>query len=139
MRKEISNSEKDTFRIAKTFASQCKSGDVICLKGDLGAGKTHFTKGFVTEFGIDPKHVTSPTFALINEYEGDKMDVYHFDFYRLEHLQEALEIGAEEYLYGDGICVVEWPERIEQILPSGSKIISIRTTGPHQREILFET
>lgn len=139
MRKEISKSEEDTFRIAKSFAKQCKSGDVICLKGDLGAGKTHFTKGFASAFGIDPRNVTSPTFALINEYEGDGMDLFHFDFYRLEHLQEALEIGAEEYLYGDGICVVEWPERVEEILPPNVKNVSIKTAGPNLREILFES
>ncbi|WP_069129993.1 tRNA (adenosine(37)-N6)-threonylcarbamoyltransferase complex ATPase subunit type 1 TsaE [Rhodohalobacter halophilus] len=138
MKKEISNSEQDTFRIAKSFAGECKPGDVICLKGDLGAGKTHFTKGFVTAFGIDANQVTSPTFSLINEYEGDGMDLFHFDFYRLEHLQEALEIGAEEYLYGNGICVVEWPERIEEIIPHDAKVITIRNAGANRREIIFE-
>lgn len=139
MRKEISKSEADTFRIAHSFASACETGDVICLKGDLGAGKTHFAKGFASFFGIDPDEVASPTFALINEYKGDNTELYHFDFYRLNHLQEALEIGTEEYLYGDGICLVEWPERINEILPSNAKTVIINTTGPREREIIFES
>lgn len=137
MKKKISRSEEETFRIAKEYASQVEAGDVICLEGNLGAGKTHFTKGFVTVFGVDQAAVTSPTFALINEYHGKEIEIYHFDCYRLENVQEALEIGAEEYLYGDGICIIEWPERIEEILPSHSKRVTITATGPEEREISF--
>lgn len=137
MEKKISKSEEETFRIAKEYASQVAAGDVICLEGNLGAGKTHFTKGFVTAFGVNQAMVTSPTFALINEYHGKEIEIYHFDCYRLENVQEALEIGAEEYLYGDGICIIEWPERIEEILPSHSKRVTITTTGPEEREISF--
>lgn len=137
MEKIISRSEEETFRIAKEYAKHVEPGDVICLKGDLGAGKTHFTKGFVTAFGLEKNTVSSPTFALINEYQGDNIEIFHFDCYRLEDVQEALEIGAEEYFYGDGICIIEWPERIREILPSNSKTITITSTGPSEREILF--
>jgi len=139
MEKRISHSEEETFRIAKEYARQSKPGDVICLEGDLGAGKTHFTKGFVTAFGLEKDVVSSPTFALINEYQGDNIEIFHFDCYRLEEIQEALEIGAEEYFYGDGICIIEWPERIRAILPSHSKTVTITSTGPTEREILFKS
>jgi len=139
MEKVISHSEEETFRIAREYARQTKPGDVICLEGDLGAGKTHFTKGFVTAFGLDKNIVSSPTFALINEYQGDKIEIFHFDCYRIEEIQEALEIGAEEYFYRDGICIIEWPERIQAILPSHSKTVTITSTGPSEREILFNS
>ncbi len=137
MEKRISRSEEDTYRIAKEYAKHIEPGDVICLEGDLGAGKTHFTKGFVTAFGFEKNIVSSPTFALINEYQGENIDIYHFDCYRLEEIQEALEIGAEEYFYGDGICIIEWPERIRDILPSHSKTVTITSTSPSEREIQF--
>lgn len=137
MEKKVSRSEEETFQIAIEYAKKVKPGDVICLKGDLGAGKTHFTKGFVTVFGIEEKSVTSPTFTLINEYHGE-LDIYHFDCYRLDNFREALEIGAEEYFYGDGICIIEWPERIEEILPPHSKTVTIITTGPDEREIILD-
>ena len=136
MKKEISNSVDETIRIAREFASLVHSGDVICLEGNLGAGKTHFVKGFVEAFGLSGNVVTSPTFTIINEYEGS-VPVYHFDCYRLEAVEEALEIGAEEYLYGTGVCIIEWPERIKEILPKHSKWITIKTTAPESREILF--
>ncbi|MDZ7758148.1 tRNA (adenosine(37)-N6)-threonylcarbamoyltransferase complex ATPase subunit type 1 TsaE [Rhodohalobacter sp.] len=139
MEKKISRSEEETFRIAKDYAKQTKPGDVICLEGDLGAGKTHFTKGFVMAFGLEKEIVSSPTFALINEYQGDNIEIFHFDCYRLEDVREALEIGAEEYFYGDGICIIEWPERIRAILPSHSKTVTITSTGPSEREIRFNS
>lgn len=137
MRREVSNSVEETCRIAKTFAKTVKQGDIICLEGDLGAGKTHFVKGFVEAFGVKRNAVTSPTFTIINEYKGS-IPIYHFDCYRLESIEEALEIGAEEYLYGDGVCIIEWPERIQTILPKHSKKIIIKTTAPESRELLFQ-
>ncbi len=137
MNRKISRSEEETFRIAREYAERVKPGDVICLKGDLGAGKTHFVKGFVTAFGIRMSEVTSPTFTLINEYKGD-VDLFHFDCYRLENYHEALEIGAEEYFYGDGICIIEWPDRIKEIIPPHAKTVAIEATGPEEREINFD-
>ncbi len=130
----ISNSTEDTFRIAKKLASCCQPGDVVCLFGDLGAGKTHFVKGFATHFGISPDEVDSPTFVLIQEYAGT-LPVYHFDAYRIESEAEARAIGTEDYLYGEGISVIEWPERIAGLLPESRIEVHIETTGKQQRRI----
>lgn len=132
-----SHSVDETYALAKSFAETVKPGDVVCLNGTLGAGKTHFVKGFVEAFGISIDEVQSPTFTIINEYHGD-IDIYHFDCYRLEHFQEAVEIGAEEYLYGSGVCIIEWPERIHQLIPQTAKKISLNITGPEERELIFQ-
>jgi tRNA threonylcarbamoyladenosine biosynthesis protein TsaE len=136
MKKLISRSEADTMKIARQFAAETKPGDVVCLTGNLGSGKTQFVRGFVQVFGLDADVVSSPTFTIINEYNGN-LSVYHFDCYRLEHYTEALEIGAEEYFYGDGVCIVEWPERISELLPPHSKQITLTATGKNEREIIF--
>lgn len=136
MKKIKSRSVEETQAIAGKYAESVQPGDVICLKGNLGAGKTHFVKGFVKTFGIPSGEVNSPTFTLINEYHGT-LPVYHFDCYRLEIIEEALEIGAEEYFYGEGVCIVEWPERISKILPPGMKQITINIIGPEEREFIF--
>lgn len=136
MERVISRSVQDTYSIASKYAGNVQPGDVICLTGTLGAGKTHFVKGFVDAFGISGEVVNSPTFTIINEYHGT-IPVYHFDCYRLKHVEEALEIGAEEYFYGEGVCIVEWPERISEILPPGAKQITINITGPDEREFIF--
>lgn len=136
MERKISNSEAETHQIAREFANRIVPGDVICLNGNLGAGKTQFVRGFVDGFGIDSTIVSSPTFTIINEYEGPT-PVYHFDFYRLEHYGEALEIGAEEYFYGDGVCIIEWPERILELLPPDCLNITIKSTGKNKREFIF--
>ncbi|MCG2588408.1 tRNA (adenosine(37)-N6)-threonylcarbamoyltransferase complex ATPase subunit type 1 TsaE [Rhodohalobacter sulfatireducens] len=132
-----SSSPDETIKIAKEFAKTVKPGDVICLDGNLGAGKTQFVKGFVQGLGLSSDIVSSPTFTIINEYEGE-LPVYHFDCYRLEHVQEALEIGAEEYLYGDGVCVIEWPDRITDLLPPSAKHVTFSITGKKKREISFQ-
>lgn len=132
----ISHSEADTMKIARQFAEETEPGDVVCLSGNLGSGKTQFVRGFVQVFGLDADVVSSPTFTIINEYNGN-LSVYHFDCYRLEHYTEALEIGAEEYFYGDGVCIVEWPERISELLPPHSKQITLTATGKNEREIIF--
>ncbi len=136
MNKMISHSEADTMKIARQFAEETEPGDVVCLSGNLGSGKTQFVRGFVQVFGLDADVVSSPTFTIINEYNGN-LSVYHFDCYRLEHYTEALEIGAEEYFYGDGVCIVEWPERISELLPPHSKQITLTATGKNEREIIF--
>lgn len=132
-----SSSPAETIKIAKEFAKTVKPGDVICLEGNLGAGKTHFVRGFVQGVGLPGDVVSSPTFTIINEYEGE-LPIYHFDCYRLEHVEEALEIGAEEYLYGDGVCIVEWPDRIRDLLPPSSKHVTFSITGKNKREISFQ-
>ncbi len=118
----------------RKFAQELQAGDVIALQGDLGAGKTILTKGIAEAFDIDQRDVRSPTFSLINEYEG-RLSFYHMDFYRLEHEREAIEIGAEEYIYGQGICVIEWAERIASLLPDQIIRITLKNIGPNVRQI----
>jgi tRNA threonylcarbamoyladenosine biosynthesis protein TsaE len=135
-REVVSHSVEETIRIAEEFAGTVKPGQVILLEGDLGAGKTHFVKGFVRAFALDPDVVSSPTFTIINEYEGT-IPVYHFDFYRIENIEEALEIGTEEYLYGTGVCIIEWPSRVQEILPDDALTVRITTIAPEKRKISF--
>lgn len=133
----ISESEQQTKDIAKQLAVSLKAGDVVCLKGELGAGKTHFVKGMAGAFGIDETEVHSPTFTLIHEYFG-KLPLYHFDCYRMESVYEALEIGAEEYFYGDGVSVIEWPERIQEIIPPEAVWITITSLAPSKRKFVIQ-
>ena len=134
----LSSSIEETILFGKQFAERLQPGDVVYLNGDLGAGKTHFVKGIASFFGVDPMEVNSPTFTLINEYRGS-IPLYHFDCYRIKNEQEALEIGTEDYLYGDGISVVEWPEKIRNLLPPKSVWVHITHKGEHEREILIES
>jgi len=133
--KVISNSEAETIKIAKDFAKKCKAGDVILLTGDSGAGKTVFARGFVSALSGDV--VTSPTFTIVNTY-GGKIPIYHFDLYRINSPSELYEIGVEEYLYGDGICLVEWPERANEVFPKSSKSVRIIKKSNEKREILIK-
>lgn len=114
MIKFISKSAKDTEKFAKKFAKKIKSPKIILLHGDLGAGKTHFTKGFARGVGFK-NIVTSPTFTIMNAYEGGKYIVYHFDMYRLSSADEAREAGLEEYFNLKtlkGVSIVEWPQNV---------------------------
>ena len=116
-----SRSESETRRIARTFAKTLQPGDVVALYGELGSGKTQFVKGVCEAFGV-AAHVTSPTFVLQNRYEGTAADgrpilLYHFDLYRLRTAEEIYDLGYEEFLFGDGICLVEWAERLGPLLP----------------------
>lgn len=110
-----SKSENDTKEFAKKFASKLKKGDVIVLSGDLGSGKTKFTEGFLSYFGLE-NEISSPTFTIVNEYRKDDINIYHFDVYRLEDSSEFYAIGGEEY-FEKGICIIEWGELIEDALP----------------------
>ena len=132
-----SESVEETKDIAAKFARTLKPGDVVCLKGDLGAGKTHFVKGMAGAFGIEESEVQSPTFTLINEYMGS-LPLYHFDCYRMESVREALEIGAEEYFYGEGVSVIEWPERIQEIIPPEAVWITITSPAPEKRKFVIQ-
>lgn len=111
----ISNSRSDTQAIAQAFATTLKPGDIVCLNGDLGAGKTAFVSGAVKAFNYTG-YVNSPTFTIVNEYHAD-IAIYHFDVYRIENGEEMYNIGLDEYLFGDGICIIEWAEKIADILP----------------------
>lgn len=133
----MSRSKDETIAYARRWAAELHPGDVVALKGDLGAGKTHFVKGVAEACRIEKSKVHSPTFSLIHEYGGTP-PLYHFDCYRMESVQEALEIGTEEYLYGEGVSIIEWPERIQSILPETTIWITFETTGKNQRQITVE-
>lgn len=134
IKEQITASEEETLQAGYRFGEQLEPGDVVCLRGDLGAGKTHFIKGVASRFGFDPDRVSSPTYTLINEYNAE-LSLYHFDCYRLKSEREALEIGAEEYFYGDGLSMVEWPEKIEGLIPSEAIWIDISHLPDGKRKI----
>ena len=117
-------SEKETFEIAKKLAEQARAGEVYCLSGDLGVGKTVFTKGFAAGLGIT-EPVSSPTFTIVQIYEEGRLPLYHFDVYRIEDIEEMEEIGYEDCFYGEGVCLVEWADLIKEILPEKRKKILI--------------
>ncbi len=113
--KFVSNNEFDTKNFAKKLASKLQPQDVIVLTGELGSGKTKFTEGFLSYFGLE-NEISSPTFTIVNEYKKENINIYHFDVYRLEDSSEFYEIGGEEY-FENGICLIEWGELIEDVLP----------------------
>ncbi len=117
-------SEKETFQIAKELAERAKPGEVYCLSGDLGVGKTVFTKGFAAGLGIT-EPVSSPTFTILQIYEEGRLPLYHFDVYRIEDIEEMEEIGYEDCFYGEGVCLVEWAELIKEVLPATYSQITI--------------
>ena len=117
-------SEKETFQIAKKLAEQARSGEVYCLSGDLGVGKTIFTKGFAAGLGIQ-EPVSSPTFTIVQIYEEGRLPLYHFDVYRIGDIEEMEEIGYEDCFYGEGVCLIEWAELIKEILPETHRKIRI--------------
>lgn len=119
----ITNSEQETKKIAKKIASKLDKNAVIVLSGELGAGKTKFTEGFLSYFGLE-NEISSPTFTIVNEYKNEKVTIYHFDVYRLSDIDEFYAIGGEEY-FSKGICIIEWGEIIEEILPEDYIKISI--------------
>ena len=107
----ISNSQEDTMALGKKIARGLKQGMIIILTGDLGAGKTKFTEGVLDYFGLTDE-ISSPTFTIVNEYQTDNLNIYHFDLYRLEDIDEFYAIGGEEY-FDKGACIIEWGEMIE--------------------------
>ena len=112
----ITNSPEETRDLGLSLGRQACPGQVYCLDGDLGTGKTVFTQGFAEGLGIQ-EPVNSPTFTIVQQYEEGRMPLYHFDVYRIADSDEMYEIGYEEYVYGDGVSVIEWPQLIDDILP----------------------
>ena len=134
-----SNSPKQTEDIAAEFAKDLKGGDVICINGDLGVGKTAFVQGLAKALGVS-EYVQSPTFTIVNTYNG-RLTLNHFDVYRISDSEEMYEIGFEEYVYGDSVSVIEWPEIISDILPDKRYDITIvkdLDRGLDYREITIE-
>ena len=124
----VSRSEEDTKKLGRDLSQVLGPGAVVALDGDLGAGKTVFTKGFCEGIGVTSR-VASPTFTIVNEYLGGRIPVYHFDTYRLEGSDDFLDSGLDEYFYQDGICVIEWSSVIEDLLPPNTVRIFIRGVG----------
>lgn len=115
----------ETFELGKKLAERAVSGDIYCLSGDLGAGKTAFAQGFAKGLGVT-EDVTSPTFTILCVYESGRLPLYHFDVYRFEDAFELEDIGGDEYLYGDGVCLIEWSEKIKEYLPVKVKNVIIK-------------
>jgi tRNA threonylcarbamoyladenosine biosynthesis protein TsaE len=135
----ISHSPEQTRRLASRMASLLEGGETICLQGPLGAGKTTFAQGIGQGLGItDP--IISPTFTLIREYGpvNDQPAMYHIDFYRLEDPVELQNLGLDDYFYGDGVCVIEWPERAEFLMPDERLWIGMRTVNDWKRGIVIQ-
>ena len=134
--KHITANETETLALAHDFAQTLRAGIVVALTGDLGSGKTVFARGIVQALGIDGK-VPSPTFTLINEYNGT-IPLYHMDLYRLNSIREIEDIGVVDYFYGDGICLIEWAEKLENLLPEDAVFVSFRQIDETSREISFK-
>lgn len=129
----ISNSEKQTYEIAKNYAKTLNSGDVVLLLGEMGAGKTAFTKGLAKGLGIK-EEITSPTYQYMNDYDGK---LYHYDCYRLSSGEDAEALGLTDYFYGNGICVLEWSENIKSVLPNDVKKVQILKIDENTRKIIL--
>lgn len=116
--------EEALYSFGLKLAESLKPGDIISLIGDLGAGKTTLTKAIAKGLGIE-EMITSPTFTIVQEYEGGRLPLYHFDVYRICHIEEMYELGYEEYFYGQGVCVVEWANLIQELIPADRIKISL--------------
>lgn len=119
-----SYSEKDTFACGQKIGKEANPGDIYLLEGDLGVGKTVFAKGLADGLGIT-EPVTSPTFTILQEYEGGRLPLYHFDVYRIADPEEMYELGYENYFFGEGVCLIEWAALIEELLPDNCRTIRI--------------
>ena len=134
-----SNSLEATFRIGQKLGELCRAGDIICLDGTLGAGKTTLTQAIARGAGVaQEEYVCSPTFGLLHEYTG-RLPIYHMDFYRLASAAEISEAGLEEYLYGQGVSIVEWYERGAEIIPEHHLQIHLSVTGETTRKFVFSS
>ncbi len=130
----ISHSERETTEYAKKYAKTLSAGDVVLLEGEMGAGTTVFVKGLARGLGIE-EEITSPTYAYMNDYGGV---LYHYDCYRLKSGAEAEALGLTDYFYAGGICVIEWPQNIADVLPAGAKRVRIVRRGEKEREIVAD-
>lgn len=134
----VTNSEEETEALGARLAEALEPGAVIAFTGDLGAGKTAFTRGIARGLGVQDR-VTSPTFTIVNEYEGGRLPLFHFDMYRLGSSDELFDIGWEDYLARGGVCAVEWSENVSDVLEEGTISVDIcRGESDSQRVITIE-
>lgn len=133
--KIISKTREETVRIGARLAKRLKAGDVVALVGELGSGKTVFTKGIAQGLGVrKAQYVNSPSFVIIKEYKGH-MPLYHFDLYRLDKPHSLDTINFDEYFYGDGVTVIEWADKIRGLLPPGYTEVRLSAAGGNKRKI----
>ena len=133
-------SEEMTFEIGKKLGEKADKGEIICLEGDLGVGKTVFTKGFAEGLNIE-ENIDSPTFTIVQEYTEGRIPLYHFDVYRIGDISEMDEIGYEDYFFGEGVCLIEWASRIEELIPESAIHIIIEkdmSKGFEYRRVVVE-
>lgn len=130
------NNEAETERLGGALGEVLEAGSVIGLIGDLGAGKTRLVQAIAAGMGVERQEVNSPTFVLIQEYEG-RLTIYHFDAYRLADTDEFLELGADELMAADGVCLIEWADRVADVLPADSLHIDIQISGSNSRLFQF--
>jgi len=134
----ISNSAAETEVIARRVAEDLVAGAVLALKGELGSGKTLFTQALVAALESDAA-VTSPTFTIVHEYQGGRLPVYHFDFFRLENRESAVRLGLEDYFFSDGVSVIEWADRFPDLIPEGAQWIAFEIRSERQRVITLSS
>jgi tRNA threonylcarbamoyladenosine biosynthesis protein TsaE len=133
----ISNSPVETEAIARQIAKELNVGSILALEGELGSGKTQFTKGIVA--GLESSApVTSPTFTIIHEYPGGRLPVYHFDFFRLEDRQSVGRLGLDDYFFGDGVSVIEWADRFPEFIPEQARWILFELKSENARTITIK-
>ncbi|HRZ14219.1 MAG TPA: tRNA (adenosine(37)-N6)-threonylcarbamoyltransferase complex ATPase subunit type 1 TsaE [Candidatus Omnitrophota bacterium] len=130
------HSAAQTRHIGSLIARSLRPGDIVCLSGNLGSGKTVLAKGIASGLGIDKDAVISPTFVIIREYRG-RVPLYHFDLYRLENPDDIVSLGYEEYLYGRGVSVIEWSERLGPLMPQEYVGVHVRISGETTRSFEF--
>ncbi len=134
---EIIFKEEDIRQVAKQFAESMGENTVFAFYGKMGAGKTTFIKAVCEQLGVQDT-VTSPTFAIVNEYEAAQgRPIYHFDFYRIKKVSEAYDMGCEEYFYSGHLCFIEWPELIEEVLPEETVSVTIEALPDGLRRLVF--
>lgn len=138
MQKFISSSPAETEQIAAEFAKTLRGGEVLAFRGGLGMGKTCFTRGLAAGLGIDPAEVSSPTFALVNEYRGGRLPLWHFDMYRVESFDALYSTGFFDYLEQDGVLYIEWSENIEGALPAGAVTLTLERVDDDTRQLTIE-
>ena len=137
MKKMETRNSEETFELGKKFGTAAVPGSVYALTGDLGAGKTVFAKGFAEGLGIR-EDVTSPTFTIMQVYEEGRLPLYHFDVYRIDDPEEMAEIGLDDFIGGEGVCLIEWADQIRELLPDDTVRVTIRrdlSRGEDFREI----
>ena len=135
----ISRSVKETLNLGRMLARRLEAGDIVCLEGELGSGKTVFTKGIAEGLGINKAKVTSSSFILIRRHLGGRIPLYHFDLYRLKKPGDIIAVGYEEYFYDEGISVIEWAQKLECLMPKEHLMVELSYRGENKRMLKFST